>query len=265
MKRLILALAMGALVFSLFRLSQASFQTPDPRDSVIVESKTINPGVGKPAARVRIFITNKDTLAGATMGLIERSLTGGAYMTLAWPRTFDSVITRLTPSLPSYRTFNGGGYDGISPDTIVFGSYFDGESNSGYEPPNPVRKPFWEIKFDTIWLAAGTFELDSLRRIAGALVRYTNFTSFEGERAYDVDVNFVKGIITVAPPPPPPPCGDFNGDGSFSTADIVDAVNCLFDGEGGCGAISTAADIVRMLNSLFSSPGRFPLLPPPPC
>ncbi len=105
MKRFPVSLMLG-FGFCLFATSQTFAQTPDPRDSVILESKTVNPGVGKPAARVRVSITNKDTLSIVNLALVERSLTGGAYMTLAWPRDIDSVVTPLTTTLNGYKILN---------------------------------------------------------------------------------------------------------------------------------------------------------------
>ncbi|HXF48674.1 MAG TPA: hypothetical protein VNL73_04510 [Verrucomicrobiae bacterium] len=259
MKKLTPALPIGALLSCLFWINLASAQTPDPRDSVIIESKTVNPGAGKPAARIKVLITNKDTLTNVNLGLIEKSLTGGAYMILARPRTYDSVVTKLTSTLPFYKYFKGTGYNDVSPDTFVISSFVDPNDPATFEPPNTVRKALLEIKFDTIRSAIGTLALDSLKSFGGNRVQ---FVSMVNESFYDVPVNFVKGIITVeAPPPPPPPCLDANGDGEFTTVDIVTALNCVFLGEGDCGPISTPADIVALLYFLFSDAPQ-PQIPP---
>ncbi len=89
------AVSLGTFLLSFSMLLAA----PDPRDSVIIESKTISNGTGHPWVTVRVFITNKDSLAGYVFPLIEKSQTGGAYMTLGWPREFDSVVTPLTNTL----------------------------------------------------------------------------------------------------------------------------------------------------------------------
>ncbi|MGH8005280.1 MAG: hypothetical protein ACRECJ_11220 [Limisphaerales bacterium] len=254
MKRFPVSLMLG-LGFCLFWAVLAFAQTPDPRDSVIIESKTVNPGAGAPAVRVKVFISNKDTLSAVSVGLVEKSLTGGAYMTLARPRTFDGVVTRLTTTLGSWKTLSVSRYNSVSPDTFIMASFFDPETQSGFEPPNLVRKAFWEIKFDSIWSATGTIALDSVKGFGGLNVM---LVSAAGKTVW---VNFVKGTITVEAPPPP--CNDMNGDGGFTTADIVETLNCVFLGVGDCGPISTPADVVKLLMSLFSSP--MPLIPPTPC
>lgn len=250
------------LGYSLFAAFPASAQTPDPRDSVIIESKTVNPGAGAPAVRVKVFITNKDTLQNITLGLVEKSLTGGAYMVLSRPRTYDGVITKLTSTLSFQKFLNTTRYNGVSPDTIVATSFRDpNDPIITAEPPNSSRKAFLEIKFDTVRSAMGTIALDSLRWYGGYNVL---FVADVNQVTRDIPVNFVKGTITVeAPPPPPPPCLDANGDGAFTTVDIVTALNCVFLGEGDCGPISTPADIVALLYFLFSNPQ--PQIPPPGC
>ncbi|MGE5693263.1 MAG: hypothetical protein ACM3YF_05740, partial [Candidatus Zixiibacteriota bacterium] len=48
---------------------------PDPRDSVILESKIVAPVAGTGGVvRMRVWITNKDSLTFVTMPLIETSL-----------------------------------------------------------------------------------------------------------------------------------------------------------------------------------------------
>ncbi|MCI0532113.1 MAG: hypothetical protein L0Y74_09230 [candidate division Zixibacteria bacterium] len=254
---------MLGLGFCFFGAILVSAQTPDPRDSVIIESKTVNPGAGKPAVRVKVSITNKDTLANVTLALVERSLTGGAYMTLAWPRTFDSVITLLNTSMTAYKFFKPWDGNGISPDTFVVALLSDPLDTSTREYPNLARKSLLEIKFDAVRTNLGTLELDSafISRLNGHWINRTVFVPDE-KPAVNLGVNFVKGIITVVEPDPPP-CNDMNGDGSFTSADVVEALNCVFLGIGDCGPISTPADVVKLLRSLFSSP--MPLVPPTPC
>jgi hypothetical protein len=69
MKRFAVGLTLG-LGYCLFAALSSSAQTPDPRDSVIIESKTVYPGNGPAAAYVKVYITNKDTLAGYTLCLV---------------------------------------------------------------------------------------------------------------------------------------------------------------------------------------------------
>ncbi|MCI0330510.1 MAG: hypothetical protein L0196_06105 [candidate division Zixibacteria bacterium] len=270
MKRLLPATLALGLLPCLFCFNLASAQTPDPRDSVIVESKTVNPGVGSPATSVKVFITNKDSLGAFSLILTSKSQSGGAYMTLGWPRNFNGAVRPFTNSLNLYPGLYTPYYNGSPPDTFAVASFADPQDPATFEPPNAVRKLIWEIEFDTIRSELGTVWLDSVLVMHPDGINFikTRFTAaIPSQRNYWlVPVNFSKGVITVTPPDQPP-CNDLNGDGNFSTADIVEAVNCLFSGEGGCGAISTAADIVKLLKALFSSPGSgpVPLVPPVPC
>ncbi len=148
MKKLfaILAVQLGVIGAA---VSPVSAQ-PDSRDSIIIESKTVLAGVGTPAVYVRVFITNKDSITSLVLSLVERSLSGGAYMTLSWPRTFNGVVRRLTTTLQGVTGVNTQRYNGISPDTFVVASFYEATDQS-LEPPNLVRKAFWEIKFDTVF------------------------------------------------------------------------------------------------------------------
>ena len=77
-------LLLGILLLTIGQLSAQ----PDPRDSLILESKIVAPTAGTGGVvRMRVWITNKDSLTAVTMPLVESSLLGGAYMTLARPRT----------------------------------------------------------------------------------------------------------------------------------------------------------------------------------
>ncbi len=94
-------------------------------------------------------------------------------------------------------------------------------------------------------------------------VNRTQFVSGDGYR--DIDVNIVKGTITVAPPPGGGGgCGDVNRDGRLTLLDVAEALNCIYNGAGDCGAISSPASVVKLLNLLFNS-GPVPLLPPVDC
>lgn len=242
--KLPITLAIAFLFFS------GAFAAPDPQDSIIIESKTIQPAVGAPAAVVRVYITNRDSIANLTVPLVQRSLTGGAYMTLARPRTFTGVIQPLTATLHAWTWFNGSKYNSVSPDTFLIAGMFD-TSPETIEPPNAARKAIWEIKFDTVWSNAGTMEFDSVKF-------FGNHTVFVDPQAHEKLANFVKRIITVASPPP---CGDVNGDGQLTTYDLVQALNCVFFGVGNCGRISTPSGLIRLLNAAFRESAD----PPLPC
>ena len=91
---------MKALIAGLIWLggSFAFAQTPDPMDSIILESKTAHPGAHSGFAAdtaafvyLKVYITNKDTLTAISLALKETSISGGAYLTLARPRNFKTA------------------------------------------------------------------------------------------------------------------------------------------------------------------------------
>jgi hypothetical protein len=186
-------------MFFLYGFSLAHSQ-PDSRDSVIIESKTVKPGAGTPTVYVRVFFTNKDTLAAFSLPLLESSTTGGAYLILSRPRTYSGVVHPLTTTLQYYQPFNGNNYNDASPDTIGIWGIWDPTNKTGTgEPPNLTRKAFLEIKFDTIRSNNGTVELDSTR-IRDNVISF--FTQSGSQPTVPVPVNFVKGTITVDGTPP---------------------------------------------------------------
>lgn len=177
-----------------------AFAAPDPRDSVILESKSVKPGTGSPAAVFRVSITNKDSLGAFSLVLAEKTLTGNAYMTLSWPRNDTGVVRRLTATLQGFTLFAGNRYNSASPDTFAYAALFDPGNPDSYEPPNLTRKPFYEIKFDTVRTDTGRIVFDSSRITSpyGA----NSPTVFSTKRGSEIPVNFVRGIITVDPTPP---------------------------------------------------------------
>jgi hypothetical protein len=233
------------------------FAQPDPRDSIILESKTVYPGAhpgssSDTAAYVylRVYITNKDTLTFVSVGLVEKSISGGAYMTLGRPRTFNGVFNRLTTTLNASKIFQFGWYHSNSPDSIYFGTGFNPATDPTKEPPNPVRKPFYEIKFDTVFNNTGTIEFDSsMRWSSGGATMFTNTVP------QDYYVNFLKSVITVERK------GDLNLDGEVRPADVVLELQCVYLGDtppAGRGACDvncdgevTPADVAVFLNYKF--------------
>jgi hypothetical protein len=113
------------------------------------------------------------------------------------------------------------------------------------------RKAVWELKFDTVWAAAGTFEIDSV----GLGVQYVSFTNTVPQ---DVPVNFVKSVIMVAPR------GDFNLDLALTAADVTLILNCVFCSDCSpppagttacdlnCDGMVAPADVVLELYAVFS-------------
>lgn len=206
------------LIFGWF--SQA-FSVPDSRDSVVLESKTTAPSNGPQALQVRVWITNKDTLAAISIVLEEKSLSGGAYATLAHPRrreiVFDVTVCAFT-HLKGFPIANFDRYHSNSPDTFSWGGFCIPDDPVDCVPPNSSRRCLFDIKFDSVTVQShsGQFQLDSCR-ISGTA------TVFVDRQANEFGVNFVKAIITVDSG-----LGDLNSDGVLSAADVVLMLNCVF-------------------------------------
>ena len=249
MKKLV---AEALFVCAITTLVQAQ---PDPRDSIILESKTVAPGAHPGGSTdtaaylyVKVYITNVDTLYALTLALQESSVSGGAYATLGWPRNFNGLVNRLTNTLRGSRVHQVSGYNSSSPDSFLLAGVFD-PILEDFEPPNPVRKAFWELKFDSVWGNLGTFELDSTRILG-------NHTGFTDTVPLDLPVNFVKSVITVAYPK-----GDLNQDISLSPADVVWVLNCVMQGtpppagmsacDLNCDGQASPADVVLELNAVY--------------
>ena len=243
----------------LFGTSLAFSQPPDPRDSVILESKTVAPGAHPGALNdtasylyVKVFITNKDSLTYLYLPLEVTSTAGGAYAIAARPRNFFGVVNPLANTLRYnvYSSFSD--YDGNSPDIFAVGAGFTFDVPNSIEPPNAARKAVWELKFDTVRTALGTFELDSTR-LGGQHVFFSNTVP------QDFPVNFLKSAITVTPAPK----GDLNLDFALTAADVALILNCTFCTDCppppagmaacdlNCDGRRTAADVVLLLRATF--------------
>ncbi len=186
----------GGLALGFFSPPPAWSQ-PDPLDSVILESKAVAPDSGTGGVlMVRVWITNKDSLSSFTLPLEERSISGGAYMTLARPRDFSGVVVPLTPTLTLFRTFAGNRYNSTSPDSFIISAFYQPSDLATAESPNSVRKPFWDIKFDTVTVlsSSGVVELDSAQILSNRI----GFTKIDSA-ATKVAVNFIKAMISVSP------------------------------------------------------------------
>ncbi len=214
--------------------SVAAAQLPDSRDSMIFESKTVypqsGPAAGESVMRVRVSITNKDTLLAWTIAIVESTLVGNAYATLGRSnngtggRNFNSCITHLPhPSdgrikMGASAPFSVVSYHSTSPDTFSTGSFSPAGEDTTKEPPNSTRRALFEIKFDSV-RGLGQFVLDSTRVLANRC-RFTRVPSGQG-----VEVNFVRGIITVHSPK-----GDVDLDGELTASDVIASMNNYFLG-----------------------------------
>lgn len=161
MKRLVLGFLLLAFT------SAVLAQTPDPRDSIILESKTVAPGAHPPKVwdttaylYIRVWITNKDSLGFINLVLVQRSLSGGARVEFA--RGPGGVYNRLTNTLTKTYECFGSCYD--SDSFWISGSR---TSLATTEPPNLTRKPFWELKFDSVLNGPGITELDTGSLVSG--------------------------------------------------------------------------------------------------
>ncbi len=185
----------GVLLLAVFSLTIGSLSAqPDPRDSVILESKIVAPiagASGSGVVRMRVWITNKDSLTFVTLPLIETSVSGGAYMTLSRPRTFVGAVVPLTTTLQTQRILNTLKYNSTSPDSFLVAGGFDPLDPATIEPPNASRKALWDIKFDTVTSQAqvGFVQFDS-GRVAQSL-------TFTNTLPSDHSPNFVKSLFQV--------------------------------------------------------------------
>ncbi len=186
----------GLLAGLLLLSASAVFAQPDPRDSVIIESKTVMPKAhpGGPtdtaaALYLKVYITNKDTLANFTLPVEIRSQIGGAFIVLGYPRNFAGTASRLTSTLGNSLVFSPL-VNSTSPDSAVWSAFWDPNDTSTAEPPNATRKAFWELKFDTIKTQLGQAYIDS----ANIFDNRVGFVSMNGNT---VGVNFIRGFVLI--------------------------------------------------------------------
>ena len=218
---------LGGAMLAVLGMAALAPGQPDPRDSIILESKTVYPGAHPGSASdtaafvyFKIYITNKDSLTAIDLPLEEVSTSGGAYMTLGWPRNFNGCVNRLTNTLNGTTAIFLYRYHSNSPDTLYPIGVFDPLNPSSIEPPNPVRKAFWELKFDTVFSNPGTIEVDSVKYNGNEVPTFTNTVP------RSLMVNFLKSTVTVVIPQK----GDLNLDGVVSPADVAVMLNYKYLG-----------------------------------
>lgn len=186
----------GAGLFFCFLFSYGlAWAQIDPRDSVILESKAIAPSTNPPDAAVLmgVWITNKDTLSEFQLPLDESSLSGGAYLLLAYPRSFSGVVNPQITTLQWTTSLASNLYDGVSPDRFtIIGDYNPGDLTTA-EPPNAARKLFWQIKFDTATISSpsGQVLFDSIRNNPSARIEFHDLVGTKHR------VNFIPSIFTI--------------------------------------------------------------------
>lgn len=167
----------------------------DPRDSVILESKSVVPSTNPPDAQVLmgVWITNKDTLSEFQLPLEETSLSGGAYGILAYPRTFSGLVNPQTTTLQWATSVTTNQFDGVSPDRFrIIGDYNAADLTTA-EPPNSSRKLFWQLKFDTVKISSpsGQTQFDSVRNNPSDRIEFRNLAGVRHR------VNFINSIFTI--------------------------------------------------------------------
>ena len=183
---------------------------PDPRDSIILESKTVAPGLsGHPAFSLKVYITNKDTVAILTLALRESTITGTGYAVLdsmgnggdpdGW--ALSDCVTFLKKTLNGNPAENFSDYDGKSPDRFLVAATFSPTSTNPFrqaEPTNVTRSAIWELKFMSTTKSPGVVQIDTTKLSVATL-----FTVIRngGRDVRDVPVNFVKSLITIQPEP----------------------------------------------------------------
>lgn len=237
----------------------------DPRDSVILESKTFKPVTRSPAATLRVYITNKDSLKALVVALVEKTLTGSAYMTLGRPRTDTGTagaVVRLASTLRGMTILASNRYDSATPDSFTVASFYQPGDMASIEPPNVTRKAFLEIRFDTVKTDSGRIVLDSATILVGQ-------TGFVNMRNLDVKVNFVKGMITVDPTPPSVTVIDPNGDDALG-APCPYAITWTATDNAGVTSVQIRLDrtndgiFEQLIANLNSNPGSYNWIPGTP-
>jgi|GEM_PF-5589500 len=232
-----------------FGFASLALTQPDPRDSVILESKSVLPGSGYPAFTMTIYITNKDSLKGFMLVYGERALEGDVRAVEHERCCQWQFVNCLTNTLRYRGVCLAFVCEPADAETVLALGYSAGSDPSTIEPPNAVRKAIWELRFDSAVGGPGAIEFDSARAWGGFV---TSFTNIYGQ---ELPVNFVKSVITVRPK------GDFNLDGSLSGADVVELLNCVFDmgmpGGGAypcdlnCDSKRSPADVILELMAVF--------------
>lgn len=204
----------GVLLLGVFFLTAGWLSAqPDPRDSVILESKTVAPNLsGSPAFTMKVYITNKDTLAILTLALRESTTTGVGYAFLdsigpvnqddGW--TLADCLVYLKSTLNSNPAEDFSLYNGTSPDRFLVASTFSptgANPTRRSEPPNATRSAIWELRFMGTSSSFGQIEFDTAAAGTG-LAQSTLFTILRqnGQFVQDVPVNFAKSTIQVGLP-----------------------------------------------------------------
>ncbi len=207
MNRFLKASAMFFSLVLICSVGAAAAAPPDPADSVIMESKfTVNPTIGACNSgifRVRVYVTNKDSLTNVTIPLEEKTINGNAYGIISRPtvcgnaRTSPVVFNFLYPVAPgsgtprlATRIPSFAGYHSDSPDTFMGTFTFSDPTDDDTKlPPNSPRALLLEIKFDSV-TGVGCFQLDSSKVLSNTL----QFVNVGGTTIF---VNFVSSIDTV--------------------------------------------------------------------
>src|SRR3989304_4117846 len=110
-------------------------------DSIIVESKTVRPGLtGMPAFSVRVSITNVDSLTYMVLACTTRTVSGGGYAllnrTATGALTYGSIVNNLTGTLKFFTAASVASYNDGSPDAFLVAGGFDGAGPPSVQSPH---------------------------------------------------------------------------------------------------------------------------------
>lgn len=198
--------AFSVLTFLVVGTAEVLIAQPDPRDSMIIETKAVDTSLtgtpSVPAFVVQLLVTNKDSLGYMVLVMVESTATSSnAYAllnrTAGGLLTFTSMVNAVNGTMSFFTGVNNSQYHDNSPDTILIAGGADGVDDATAEPPHAVRTPVWELKF-----RHSSTGIDSIG------VVWLDSAKFSGQHCYfttkvpppvDVLVNFLPGRLHVCP------------------------------------------------------------------
>lgn len=194
------------LIVLVLTLWTAAWAQPDPRDSIILESKTVDSNLtGAPAFTMKIYITNKDTLGFLTLAFVESTTVGAGYAILDSSGSLDDpdgwvwrdMVNPVRGTLDGTIIEDFSQYNGTSPDRFLLAGGFNpapGLPLRNAEFINLSRVVIWELQFGSTTNSSGLVRLDTTRLTQSTL--FTIITN-QGQNAVDIPVNFVAAQCTV--------------------------------------------------------------------
>ncbi|HEU4437208.1 MAG TPA: hypothetical protein VFR89_07055, partial [candidate division Zixibacteria bacterium] len=193
----ILTLLVGLLLV----MASLAWAQPRPGDQLVIESKTVLPGLNAPnAVLLKLSITNVDSLTFLTWASTEYNLSGDplAYILFnngpgATGRTFTNLVNPLTGTLRYFAATAFANYNDASPDRFLIAAGFDPADPTTIEPPNVALKDIWELRFKSTTVNEGQVIFDT-GTVSGLRNTFTN------TGPTDFPVNYTPGIVTIQSP-----------------------------------------------------------------